>query len=102
MDDFPFFIASAVLVALVSALVLMAVFGLTDRIIFFLQLAFFSSVGVALWCVFSRHWITEYAVWTMYLSGLGLAILMVRRVTQKRAMPSGPKARMSVNDAHRR
>ena len=98
MDDFPIFIASAVLVALVSALVLMAVFGLADRIIFFLQLAFFSSVGVALWCVFSRNWITEYAVWTMYLSGLGLAILMVKRVTQTKAPPSRPKALKSVND----
>lgn len=86
--------------ALVSALVLMVVFGLADRIIFFLQLAFVSSVGVAFWCVFSRHWITEYAVWTMYLSGLGLAILMLRRVTQRKPTPSGPKARNSVKDVH--
>lgn len=80
MSEFPYFIASAVLIAFVCSLVLMAVFGFADKIIFFLQLAFVLSAGTALWCVFSRHWITEYAVWTMYLSGIALALLMIRRV----------------------
>jgi len=85
LTDFPIFIAAAVLAALASAVVLMVAFGLADRIIFFLQLAFALSAGTALWCAFSKHSLAEYAVWTMYLSGLALAVLMVRRILPKRA-----------------
>lgn len=93
MFDFPILIAVAVLVALVSAVVLMAAFGLSDRIIFFLQLAFALSAGTALWCAFSKHWLAEYAVWTMYLSGLALAVLMIRRfLPRKPPTPDHPKA----------
>lgn len=79
LAEFPIFIASAVLVALGGAIVLMAVLGFADRIVFFLQMAFFLSASTALWCVFTQHWLTEYAVWTMYLSAIALAILMLQR-----------------------
>ena len=99
MTDFPILIAVAVLVALVSAVVLMAAFGLSDRIIFFLQLAFALSAGTALWCAFSKHWLAEYAVWTMYLSGLALAVLMIRRFLPKKPAPPGhPEPRDSDVD----
>lgn len=84
LSDFPFFIASAVLVAFGSSIVLMAALGLADKIFFFLLLTFVLSAGTALWCAFSRNWIIDYAVWTMYLSGLVLAILMILRMTPKR------------------
>lgn len=91
MPDFPVFIAAAVLAALVSAVVLMAAFGLADRIIFFLQLAFVLSAATALWCAFAKHSLAEYAVWTMYLSGLALAVLMIRRfLPRKPRNPDDP------------
>lgn len=84
MPDFPVFVVVAVLVALVSALLLMAAFGFADRIIFFLQLAFVLSAGAALWCAFSKNLFAEYAVWTMYLTGFSLMVLMVRRFWPKK------------------
>lgn len=87
MPDFPVFIAAAVLAALVGAVVLMAAFGWADRIIFFLQLAFVLSAATALWCAFAKHSNAEYAVWTMYLSGLALAVLMIRRFMPRKRPP---------------
>lgn len=93
MPDFPIVLPVAVLIALISAVLLMAAFGLSDRIIFFLQLAFITSAGAALWCAFFKHWLVEYSVWTMYLSGLALAVLMIRRfLPRKPPTPDHPKA----------
>ena len=90
MAEFPIFIASAVLVALVIAILLMVVLGFADRIVFFLQMAFFLSAGTALWCVFKQHWLTEYAVWTMYLSAIALAILMLQRTSINKRRSNKP------------
>ena len=93
MPDFPIVLPVAVLIALISAVLLMAAFGLSDRIIFSLQLAFITSAGAALWCAFFKHWLVEYSVWTMYLSGLALAVLMIRRfLPRKPPTPDHPKA----------
>lgn len=92
MPDFPIFIAGAVLAVLVGAVVLMAAFGFAERIIFFLQLAFALSAASALWCVFSERSATEYAVWTMYLTGLALMVEMMRRfLPRKPPVPDDPK-----------
>lgn len=98
LPDFPIFIAGAVLVALVGAVVLMAAFGFADRIIFFLQLAFALSATSALWCVFSKRSATEYAVWTMYLTGLALMVEMVRRFLPKKQDSSDHKDPVSDKD----
>lgn len=83
LPDFPIFVAAAVLLALVIAIALIALLGFGERIILFLLLVFFASAVGALWCTFSRHWLTEYAVWSMYLSGFALMVLMVRSLLPK-------------------
>lgn len=99
MPEFPIFIAGAVLAALVAAVVLMAAFGFADRIIFFLQLAFALSAASALWCVFSKRSATDYAVWTMYLTGFALMVEMMRRFLPKRhTSPDAQKDLVADND----
>lgn len=83
MPDFPFVVAAAVLFALVIAIALIVLLGFGERIILFLLLVFFASAVGALWCTFSRHWLTEYAVWSMYLTGFALMVLMVRSLLPK-------------------
>ncbi len=83
MPEFPIFVAAAVLLALVIAIALIALLGFGERIIMFLLLGFFASAVGALWCTFSRHWLTEYAVWSMYLTGVALMVLMVRTLLPK-------------------
>lgn len=84
------------MVALVSALLLMAAFGMADRIIFFLQLAFVLSAGSALWCAVSKNNFTEYAVWTMYLTGFALMVLMFLRFLPRR--PTKAKRRTKSDE----
>jgi len=83
LPDFPIFVAAAVLLALVIAIALIALLGFGERIILFLLLVFLASAVGALWCTFSRHSLTEYAVWSMYLSGIALMVLMVRSLLPK-------------------
>ena len=83
LPDFPIFVAAAVLFALVIAIALIALLGFGERIILFLLLVFLASAVGALWCTFSRHWFTEYSVWSMYISGLALMVLMVRNLLPK-------------------
>lgn len=83
LSDFPIFVAAAVLVALVIAIALMALLGFGERIILFLLLVFFASAVGALWCTFSSQTYTDYAVWSMYLSGVALMVLMVRSLLPK-------------------
>lgn len=78
MLDFPIFVASSVLLSIVLTLVLMTIFGYVELIIFVLVAAFFISAASALWCAFSKNTFTEYAVWTMYLTGFALIVLMIR------------------------
>jgi len=79
------FMAVAVVIVLVSAFLLMAALGFADRTIFLLQLTFVVAAGAALWCAISKSSLTEYIVWTMYLTGLPLIVLMVRRLPRKTA-----------------
>jgi hypothetical protein len=83
LPDFPFVVAAVVLFALVIASALIVLLGFGERIILFLLLVFFASAVGALWCTFSRHWLTEYAVWSMYLAGFALMVLMVRSLLPK-------------------
>lgn len=91
MPNSEILIAAAVFVALASALLLMAVFGIADRIISVLQLAFVLSAGAAMWCAVSKNRFAEYAVWTMYLTGFALMVLMVKRFLPKKAAPQNLK-----------
>jgi len=83
LSDFPLVVAAAVLLALVIAVALIVLLGFGERIILFLLLVFFASAVGALWCTFSEHWLTEYAVWSMYLTGFVLMVLMVRSLIPK-------------------
>lgn len=83
MDDFSTLVAAAVVLAFAMGLVMVATLSFFEPVIFFLQLIFFSAVGVSIWGALTNHWLAEYGVWTMYLSGLALMAQMVRRISQK-------------------
>lgn len=83
MADSPLLIGFIVLIVLIVTVALMGAFGLADRVMFLLQLAFVSAAATAVWGAISEHVLTEYAVWTMYVVGLLLAGLMVLRSSQK-------------------
>lgn len=79
MVNSPSFIGFIVLVVLIVTFALISAFAFADRLMFFLQMTFVGSAATAVWGAMTRHALTEYAVWTMYVVSIALAGLMVLR-----------------------
>lgn len=96
MPEFPLLIGFVVLIIVTITLALMAVFRLADTFIFCAQLAFVVATVAAVWGAFSGSPNTEYAVWSMYGTGILLAGLMIwRSMSQIGARPKFSKSELS-------
>lgn len=89
MPELPLFISAAVFTLLFSALTLSFIFEFSERLLHLTELAFVLTAGVAVWRAIATDPLTEYTIWTMYVIGAMLVVLMLRRFFKAAIPPLG-------------